>query len=65
MFYAYVLHSDQDAGFYIGYSTDLRRRLVEGKTGTAFATSYRAPWKLIYYEAYTYSADAKGARSIS
>ena len=60
MFYVYVLHSDQDAGLYIGYSTDLRRRLVEHKTGMAFATSYRAPWKLIYYEAYTDLLDAKG-----
>ena len=60
MFYVYVLDSDQDAGLYIGYSTDLRRRLVEHKTGRAFATSCRAPWKLIYYEAYTDPADAKG-----
>ena len=60
MFYVYVLHSDKDAGLYIGYSTDLRRRLVEHKTGMAFATSYRAPWKLIYYEAYTDLLDAKG-----
>ena len=60
MFYVYVLHSDKDGGLYIGYSTDLRKRLVEHKTGMAFATSYRAPWKLVYYEAYTDPADAKG-----
>jgi putative endonuclease len=60
MFYVYVLHSDKDAGLYIGYSTDLRKRLLEHKTGMAFATSYRAPWKLVYYEAYADSADAKG-----
>jgi putative endonuclease len=60
MFYVYVLHSDKDDGLYIGYSTDLRKRLVQHKTGTAFATSYRAPWILIYYEAYLEPADAKG-----
>jgi putative endonuclease len=60
MFYVYVLHSDKDHGLYIGYSANLRKRLVEHKIGNAFATSYRAPWKLIYYEAYTESADAQG-----
>jgi putative endonuclease len=60
MFYVYVLHSDKDSGFYIGYSADLQKRLRQHKTGAAFATSYRTPWKLIYYEAYMDQADAKG-----
>jgi len=60
MFYVYVLHSGKDNGLYIGYSTDLRKRLIEHKTGIAFATSYRGPWKLIYYEAYVETGDAKG-----
>ena len=60
MFYVYVLQSVKDDGLYIGYSAALRKRLVQHKTGTAFATSYRAPWKLIYYEAYLEAADAKG-----
>jgi hypothetical protein len=50
MFYVYVLHSDADCGLYIGFSTDLRRRLKEHQVGEAFATSYRGPWRLIYYE---------------
>jgi putative endonuclease len=28
--------------------------------GSAFATSYRGPWKLIYYEAYLERDDALG-----
>lgn len=60
MVYVYVLQSDIDEGLYIGYSADLRKRLREHKTGAAFATSYRRPWKLIYYEAYTEEPDAKG-----
>jgi putative endonuclease len=60
MFYVYVLHSDKDKGLYIGYSADLRKRLFQHKTGGAFATSYRAPWKLIFYEAYSERADAIG-----
>ena len=58
MFYVYVLHSKRDLGLYIGYSTDLRRRLTEHKEGSSHATSYRGPWNLIYYEAYVEEADA-------
>ena len=53
MYYVYLLRSVTDDGFYIGYSTDLRKRLLEHKRGGSFATRYRGPWKLIYYEAYT------------
>ena len=60
MFYVYVLHSTLDNGLYIGYSIDVKRRLNQHKTGLSFATSYRRPWKLIYYEAYTDEADAPG-----
>jgi putative endonuclease len=60
MFYVYVLHSLEDHGLYIGFSTDLRRRIAEHKHGASFATKYRGPWKLIYYEAYTERLDAEG-----
>ena len=60
MFYVYVLHSTKDNGFYIGYSTDLKRRSSEHTRGTSFATKSRGPWKLIYYEAYTEREDAEG-----
>jgi putative endonuclease len=59
-FYVYLLHSTSASGFYIGFSSDLKRRLVEHKQGASFATKSRAPWKLIYYEAYTEREDAKG-----
>jgi putative endonuclease len=60
MFYVYLLHSVTDEGFYIGYSTDLKRRLSEHKQGASVATRHRGPWKLIYYEAYTERRDAEG-----
>jgi len=58
MFYVYLLHSTKDNGFYIGFSTDLKRRLSEHTRGDSFATKSRGPWKLIYYEAYTEREDA-------
>jgi putative endonuclease len=60
MHYVYVVRSGKDGGFYIGYSANLRKRIYQHVTGEAFATSYRGPWKLIYYEAYLKQADALG-----
>jgi len=52
MIYVYVLHSLEDHGLYIGFSTNLKKRIAEHEHGASFATKYRGPWKLIYYEAY-------------
>ena len=60
VFYVYVLRSETDAGFYIGFSSNLSKRLRDHENGAAFATSYRGPWKLIYYEAYLERDDARG-----
>ena len=60
MYYVYVLRSVGDDGLYIGYSANLRKRFAQHVRGDAFATSYRGPWKLIYYEVYIEQADALG-----
>ena len=60
MFYIYVLQSEADEGLYIGLTHDLKRRLAEHEEGKSFSTSYRRPWRLIYYEAYLEEADATG-----
>ena len=60
MFYVYVLQSESDTGFYIGFSTNLRARLRQHQEGESSATSHRGPWKLVYYEAYTEREDADG-----
>ena len=60
MHYVYVLRSEKDGGFYIGYSANLRKRFDQHATGGSVATSCRRPWRLIYYEAYLEQADALG-----
>jgi len=60
MHYVYVLRPAADGGFYIGYSANLRKRFSQHVRGSSFATSYRGPWKLIYYEAYIEQSDALG-----
>ncbi|MEO6994396.1 MAG: GIY-YIG nuclease family protein [Lacunisphaera sp.] len=58
MYYVYVLQSKSDAGLYIGYTVNLKRRLLQHQAGESQATAYRGPWDLIYYEAYRIKQDA-------
>ena len=60
MFYVYVLRSQADSGFYIGYTNNLRIRLKEHRAGKSFAMADRSPWTLVYYEAYMEQVDALG-----
>ena len=60
MYYVYVLQSESDAGLYIGFSTDLKRRIAQHQTGESQATAHRGHWHLIYYEAYRMRQDAEG-----
>jgi putative endonuclease len=51
MFYTYVLKSKKDSKLYIGYSNDLKHRLLEHNKGKVEATKARKPFELVYYEA--------------
>jgi len=59
MYYVYLLISEKDRGFYIGFSQNLRRRLKEHNSGKNVSTKHRKPWQLIYYEAFSNEKDAK------
>lgn len=53
MFYVYVLKLKEVGGkkYYIGYSSDLKKRIDEHENGSVRSTKDKNP-KLIYYEAY-------------
>lgn len=51
MYFVYVLRSLKDFNYYIGYTSDLDRRLNEHNEGISKSTAYRRPFELIYYEA--------------
>ncbi|HRH32364.1 MAG TPA: GIY-YIG nuclease family protein [bacterium] len=59
MFYVYIIKSERLGTLYIGYSTDLQRRLEQHNSGTSEYTKHRGPWRLVYYEAFTSEADAR------
>jgi putative endonuclease len=58
MYHAYVLLILKDKKFYIGFTSDLKRRIEEHNAGKNISTKPRLPLKLIYYEAHLSKADA-------
>ncbi len=58
-FYIYVLESLKDGKRYIGYTNNLKKRIEEHKDELSFATKFRLPFKLIYFEGCLNSEDAK------
>ena len=54
----YVLRSQKDQQFYIGYSANLRQRLSDHRNGKVASTAPRRPLDLIYCEYHTSKVDA-------
>lgn len=62
MYWVYLLEDQEDKSWYIGYTSDLKRRLKEHLSGYGCYTTKgdNKVWKLIYYEAYLNKEDAEG-----
>jgi putative endonuclease len=58
MYYTYVLLSEKDGNYYVGYTQDLKLRFVQHQKGRVESTKHRLPLKLIYYEACINQYDA-------
>lgn len=56
--YVYVLLSLSDGLLYIGYTSNLERRISEHQQGNSKSTSCRRPLKLVFYECYLSKTDA-------
>jgi putative endonuclease len=59
MYFIYILQSQKDQSFYIGYSADIKRRLLSHNDGNSLATKHKRPWQLIYFEGFLDKKDAK------
>ena len=59
MFYVYLLKSRKDGKCYLGSTKHLERRLVEHNEGLVPSTKSRAPFEVVYYEAYKAEGDAR------
>ena len=58
MFYTYVLQSEKDNNFYVGFTKDLKLRFERHAKGQVDSTKNRRPLNLVYYEACLTQEDA-------
>ena len=58
MFYTYVLRSEKDGQFYVGFTKNLELRFEQPNNGLVESTKHRRPLQLIYYEACLNREDA-------
>ena len=59
MHYIYVLKSQKDKRYHIGYTNDLRHCVEAHLSGKMAVTKNRIPLELVYYEAYKSATDAR------
>jgi len=52
MYYTYILQSEKDGTFYIGFTNRLQKRIKQHNSGKSKYTSKHLPYKLIYYESF-------------
>ncbi len=60
MHHVYLLLSEKDRHWYLGYTEDPFRRIEDHNSGKNISTRHGRPWKLIYFEAYLDKRDALG-----
>lgn len=58
MYYVYLLQSEKSEKFYVGFTSDLKRRLEEHNTGKVQSTKAYIPYKLVYFEGFRSKKDA-------
>ncbi len=58
MYYVYILQSERDKEFYVGRTSNLKRRYSEHQAGRVESTKNRLPLKLLCYEAYNTKEEA-------
>ncbi len=54
----YILKSEVDGSFYVGYTSDIQRRVEQHNSGRSSYTSRKIPWKLVYTEVFEHKSDA-------
>jgi putative endonuclease len=57
-FYVYIVKSQADSSYYIGYSANLDDRLRKHNEANTGYTSRKRPWALVYWEQYESKREA-------
>jgi putative endonuclease len=63
VYYIYILESEKNGRFYVGYSEDPNRRLSNHNTGKVKSTRPYRPWKKVYEEAFESESEARNRES--
>ncbi|MFY0644052.1 MAG: GIY-YIG nuclease family protein [Bacteroidia bacterium] len=58
MHYVYIIQSEKDSSFYIGYSKEPLIRLEKHNNSNSGYTSTKKPWKLVYIEEFPAKREA-------
>ncbi len=58
MYFVYILQSKVDASFYIGFTENLEKRVLQHNNGESAYTSRKMPWILVYFEEFSFKSDA-------
>ena len=59
MYYVYVLQSQKDFGYYIGFTEDIEKRIKRHNSGFTKSIKHRIPFKLVHQEEYLTKKEAK------
>lgn len=57
-YYVYILESEKDQSYYIGYTQGLEKRVYDHNHGRGRYSSKKAPWNLVYWEEYDTKREA-------
>ena len=57
-YYVYILLSEKDKNFYVGFRNDIKERIKDHQSGKVKSTKSRLPVKLIFHESYLNKYDA-------
>ena len=58
MYYLYLIESEKDGSYYIGQTSDLKKRINYHNTNRSKYTRNKGPWKLIGYKTFSTRSEA-------
>jgi len=58
MYYLYILQSQLDQSYYIGYTSNIEQRVAYHNAGRGRYTRKKVPWKLVYQESFETKSEA-------
>jgi len=58
MFIVYIIYSESSDRYYVGYCTDIERRIDKHNAGSTPSTKPYRPWILVYFEEYNSKKEA-------